>query len=176
MFVWKNFRNVFSGRDKLRRTLRNFLHTNYISIYSLLAGINPLAWDRTNHRLRSWANGVSQTNNDCRQAYFSFPSPSPVTSSFSLTPTPWDAFLSLSKPLPSLNPRWHSLDQTRSLARQNTPALQATHDVSWAAQTEKHLCRQQCVLVCQGLKNSRSRSLRSCCHRIELKTTSGKWS
>ena len=35
---------------------------------------------------------------------------------FSLTPTPWDAFLSLSKPLPSLNP---------SLARQNTPALQA---------------------------------------------------
>ena len=27
----------------LRRTLRNFLHTNYISIYSLLAGINPLA-------------------------------------------------------------------------------------------------------------------------------------
>ena len=39
----KNFRNVSSGRDKLRRTLRNFLHTNYISIYSLLAGINPLA-------------------------------------------------------------------------------------------------------------------------------------
>ena len=125
MFVWKNFRNVFSGRDKLRRTLRNFLHTNYISIYSLLAGINPLAWDRTNHRLRSWANGVSQKNNDCRQAYFSFPSPSPVTSPFSLTPTPWDAFLSLSKPLPSLNPRWRSLDQTRSLARQNTHALQA---------------------------------------------------
>ena len=82
MFVWKSFRNVFSGRDKLRRTLRNFLHTNYISIYSLLAGINPLAWDRTNHRLRSWANGVSQTNNDCRQAYFSFPPPLPRYFSF----------------------------------------------------------------------------------------------
>ena len=57
-----------------------------------------------------------------------------VTSPFSLTPTPWDAFLSLSKPLPSLNPRWRSLDQTRSLARQNTPALQfATHAESAVA-------------------------------------------
>ena len=53
-----------------------------------------------------------------------------VTSPFSLTPTPWDAFLSLSKPLPSLNPRWRSLDQTRILARQNTPALQANRNIS----------------------------------------------
>ena len=49
-----------------------------------------------------------------------------VTCSFSLTPTPWDAFSSLPKPRPSLNPRWRSLDQsTRSRPRQNTPALQA---------------------------------------------------
>ena len=55
----------------------------------------------------------------------------------------WDAFLSLSKPLPSLNPKWRSLDQTRSLARQNTPALQASrmtasdyqHSLNWAMQS-----------------------------------------
>ena len=35
------------------------------------------------------------------------------------------AFSSLPKPLPSLNPRWHSLDQN-ALARQNMPALQAS--------------------------------------------------
>ena len=59
----------------------------------------------------------------------SFPSPSLVTSPFSRTPTPWDAFLSLPKPFPSLNPRWHSLHQNalaHVFARQNTPALQAT--------------------------------------------------
>ena len=83
-----------------------------------------------NHRLRSWANGVSRKNNDYRQAYFSFPSPSPFTSPFILTPAPSDAFSSLPKPLPSLNPwrsidRWRSIDQD-ALARQNTPALQAT--------------------------------------------------
>ena len=56
-----------------------------------------------------------------------FPSPPPpLLLLLSATPTRWDAFLSLFKPLPSLNPRWRSLDQTRSLARQNTPALQAS--------------------------------------------------
>ena len=54
---------------------------------------------------------------------------SPVTSPFSLTPTPYDAFSFLPKPFPSLDPRWRSLDQNalaRDLARQNTPALQAS--------------------------------------------------
>lgn len=54
---------------------------------------------------------------------------SPVTSHFSLTPTPWDTVLFLPKPFSSLNPRWHSLNQNalaRVFARQNTPALQAT--------------------------------------------------
>ena len=54
-----------------------------ISIYSLLAGINLLAWDRTNHRLRSWVHGVSPKNNDYRQAYFS-PLPLPRFFSFQL--------------------------------------------------------------------------------------------
>ena len=49
--------------------------------------------------------------------------PSPCYSSWSLTPTQ-DAFLSLPKPLPSLNPRWNLPDQD-ALARQNTPALDA---------------------------------------------------
>ena len=60
----------------------------------------------------------------------SFPSPSPVTSPFSRTPTPWDVFFPLPKPFPSLNPRWRSLDQNalaRVFARQNTPALQANN-------------------------------------------------
>ena len=35
-----------------------------------------------------------------------------------------DAFSSVSKPYPSLNPRWRSLDQN-ALSPQNTPALQA---------------------------------------------------
>ena len=39
----KIFEMCFPVVNKLRRTLRNFLHTNYISIYSLLAGINLLA-------------------------------------------------------------------------------------------------------------------------------------
>ena len=47
---------------------------------------------------------------------FFLPLPLPLTSPFSLTPTPHDTFSSLPKPLPSLNPRWRSLDQkcTRS--------------------------------------------------------------
>ena len=44
-----------------------------------------------------------------------------------------DAFSSLPKPLPSLNPRWRSLDQkcTRSRPRQNMPALQARRRYQW---------------------------------------------
>jgi len=45
-------------------------------------------------------------------------------SPFSLTPTPLDAFLSLPKPLPILNPRWHLLDHN-AIACQNATALQA---------------------------------------------------
>ena len=37
------FSKCFPVVNKLRRTLRNFLPTNYISIYSLLTGINLLA-------------------------------------------------------------------------------------------------------------------------------------
>ena len=48
------------------------------------------------------------------------------SSRFAHWPTPVEAFSSLlCKPLRKLNPRWCSLDQN-ALARQNTPALQAT--------------------------------------------------
>ena len=59
---------------------------------------------------------------------FFLPLPLPRYFSSQLNSHSLDVFSSLPKPLPSLNPRWPSLQQNalaRDLARQDTPALQA---------------------------------------------------
>ena len=57
-----------------------------------MAGISLIAPCRTNPRLRSPTNGVSQTNNQCGQVDFSFPSPSPFPNFSSSLPLAWETF------------------------------------------------------------------------------------
>ena len=72
----------------------------------------------TNQRLSSWVNGVSQTNNECGQVYYSTHLPLPLPSPFCLTPSLFAVFFALAPSLQCFsNPRWRLINTQWNIQR-----------------------------------------------------------